>query len=738
MPKILKIGAKGMAILIIVVILLQGILGAPAANADTPTYYRIRNLWNNKYLFESGNQVKYGDLSTDGKAMQWEIISIDEKNSLIRNRESGEYINIENNLGYLECSDIADTLASTKWKLEEAKYGQFCIGSAKNSKMYFHIENTKGYAEYGIIFPDWASAKWILEKVVNYNTLPTTINIADTTATKTLTGERGATTPWVTYEAESGTKGSGATLLKGSIAIGTPSGEASGRKAVMLNAKGEYVEWKVSKPANALVLRLSIPDAPGGGGKDYSVSIYKNGKHLQDLKVTSKYAWLYGNEAKPTNNPKNSTPRRIYDESQTLLKGDFVKGDIIRIQKDSGDRATYYNIDFIELEIAVPTQRPEASLSITEYGAIGTDTKDDTVAIEKCIVAAKEQGKIVWIPKGTFYQSHRIKAEKVTIKGSGVWYSTLYGHTSSNSMEGTGFEVTGDNTKFYDFMVKGEATIRGTGGNGFSGIFGIGSELHNIWVEHTNCGTWEGVDHSENMGTNLLFEGCRFRNTFADGINLCNGTQNSIISNCNTRNTGDDGIAIWSEGQYTFRSSYNNIIENCTVQLPWRAAGIAIYGGNSNIVQNNNITDTMTYPGLTISSGFSAKAFSGTTIIRNNDIIRCGGTFWNGQQYGAIWIQACDSDIDGDISFTGNDIYDASYSAVSIQCEGKKNIGGTITFDDLDIKGTGTYGIYIRANSRGTIKISNIRMSKIGKTPALLNASNSTFKVNKSSGNTGW
>ncbi|MDF2539512.1 MAG: coagulation factor 5/8 type domain protein, partial [Herbinix sp.] len=624
------------------------------------------------------------------------------------------------------------------WRIEAADSGLSRIGSIISDRMYFHLEQSKGYTEYGVIYPVWNSAKWSIEKVVVYDEKRIPLIFADDTPTESLTTKRGAAVPWTTYEAEDGSTANSTVLLEGSIKIGTPSGEASGRKAVELYQKDDYVEWKIIKPANALVIRLSVPDAEDGGGGDYTLSIYKNGKHLQDLPVTSKYAWLYGNEDQPTNNPADGAPRRIYDESRTLLTESLAVGDVIRLQKDDADTAKFYHIDFIELEQVTPINQPENSYSITDFGADGTDTKDDTTAIQNCITAAKAQGKTVWIPEGTFYQSRKLTVENITIQGSGVWYSVLFGYTSGNSMEGTGFDVSGDNTKFYNFSVIGEATIRGTGGNGFDGIFGIGSELHNIWVEHTNCGVWEGKDYSVNMGTKLVFEGCRFRNTFADGINLCNGTQNSVIRNCNTRNTGDDGIAIWSEGQFTLRSSYNNIIENCTAQLPWRAAGIAIYGGDSNIVQNNVVTDTMTYPGLTISSGFKAKPFTGATLIRYNDLIRCGGTFWKEQQFGAIWIQAGDTDITGDIKFLGNDIYDASYSAIHIQCERGRIIGGNIIFDDLDIKGTGTFGIFVKGNSTGAATFRNTGMSNIGSMDAVFNNAKNTFEIKKDNGNSGW
>jgi hypothetical protein len=41
----------------------------------------------------------------------------------------------------------------------------------------------------------------------------------------------------------------------------------------------------------------------------------------------------------------------------------------------------------------------------------------------------------------------------------------------------------------------------------------------------------------------ITFRDWRIRNTFADGINLCNGVSNSQIVNCTARNNGDDAFA---------------------------------------------------------------------------------------------------------------------------------------------------------------------------------------------------
>ncbi|MDF2539098.1 MAG: hypothetical protein K0S76_2119, partial [Herbinix sp.] len=97
----------------------------PETTSDdtNPAYYRIRNLWKNQYLYEDGDQVKYGVLAMDDKSMQWEIITLEDNISQIRNRDSGEYINLENKLGYIECTNNEASLDSTKWRIEAADSG---------------------------------------------------------------------------------------------------------------------------------------------------------------------------------------------------------------------------------------------------------------------------------------------------------------------------------------------------------------------------------------------------------------------------------------------------------------------------------------------------------------------------------------------------------------------------------------------------------------------------------------
>jgi polygalacturonase len=83
-------------------------------------------------------------------------------------------------------------------------------------------------------------------------------------------------------------------------------------------------------------------------------------------------------------------------------------GDVLKIQKGNGD-ALEYGVDFVEIE-PVPTAKAALanSLSVTDYGANGSDQADDLAAFDACIAAAKAQGKNVYIPSGKFYISAKL------------------------------------------------------------------------------------------------------------------------------------------------------------------------------------------------------------------------------------------------------------------------------------------------------------------------------------------
>jgi len=342
------------------------------------------------------------------------------------------------------------------------------------------------------------------------------------------------------------------------------------------------------------------------------------------LPVTSKYSWLYGNYPF-SNNPTAGFARNFFDEvrvSGLVLNA----GTTVRLQRDSTDTATFYDIDLIDTEnVPAALSQPANSLSVTNYGAIGDGATDCTVFFQNCINAANAQSKSVWIPSGNYLITGTINlASNTRMSGAGMWYSKLTGSPSlyTTPSRRVNLNGAGSNIKLSDFAIVGCLNYRNDseGNDGLGGSFGTGSSISRIWVEHTKAAAW--IFNS----SGLVVDSCRFRNTLADGINVNYAMQGTIVTNCTARGTGDDCFAIWpapSTGNY---APGNNVITHCTGLVPFLANGGAIYGGANNRIEDSLFADLPYGSGILFSTTFPVSyGFSGTNVAQRCDIIRCGG-----------------------------------------------------------------------------------------------------------------
>ncbi|MGC9476734.1 CARDB domain-containing protein [Streptomyces sp. WG4] len=580
---------------------------------------------------------------------------------------------------------------------------------------------------------------------------------------------RGAAVPYTEYEAENG-RYEGTLLTTdakrtfGHTNFGT---ESSGRKSVRLDSTGQYVEFTSTGPTNSIVVRNSIPDAPGGGGAEATISLYADGEFVRKLTLSSKHNWLYGNTDDPeglTNRPGGDA-RRLFDESHALLDRTFPQGTEFRLQRDAGDTAAFYVIDLIDLEqVAPPKTKPDNCVSITEYGAVPGDGLDDTDAIQRA-VTADQNGDIpcVWIPAGQWRQEQKILTDDpqnrgqfnqvgirdVTIRGAGMWHSQLHTLTPPHEAGGInhphegnfGFDID-HNTQISDLAIFGSGTIRGGDGNheggvGLNGRFGKDTEISNVWIEHANVGVWAGRDYSNipelwGPGDGLEFTGMRIRNTYADGINFANGTRNSTVHNSSFRNTGDDSLAVWAS-KYVKDTSvdvgHDNHFRNNTIQLPWRANGIAIYGGYGNTVENNVVSDTMNYPGIMLATDHDPLPFSGQTLIAGNALHRTGGAFWGeAQEFGAITLFAQGHDIPG-VTIRDTEILDSTYDGIQFKTGGGAMPDVKISNVRIDKSNNGS-GILAMGGARGSATLTDVTITNSAEDDIRVEPG-SQFKINQ-------
>ncbi|MEV6116097.1 discoidin domain-containing protein [Streptomyces sp. NPDC052109] len=510
------------------------------------------------------------------------------------------------------------------------------------------------------------NGKYTVHTVVAVDPNELSVKQANNTSDTSLFVGRGANMPYDVYQGEDGQIGGGAAVVGPNRTIGDLAGEASGRKAVTLNTTGSYVQWTTRASTNTLVTRFSIPDAPGGGGDTATLNVYVDGTFLQTITLNSKYAWLYGAETGPGNNPSAGSPRHIYDEAHVMLDRTVPQGSVIKLQKDSSN-TSQYAIDYINTEQVAPVANPDPNAYLTPAGFGQQD-------VQKALDTVRQDttGKLVgvYLPAGQYQTTGKfnVYGKAVKVVGAGPWYTQFNSPaTSENSDVGWSVQSSADGSSFQGFGWFGNYTSRIDGPGKVFDLTDVSDiTVDDVWIEHQVCAIW-GTHVNGLKATNM-----RIRDTFADGINLTNGSQNNLVSNDEARSTGDDSFALFAAQDHNSSDLTNNTFQNLTALTPWRAAGVAVYGGENNTLQNLYVADTLTYSGITISSlnfGYPFQGF-GTqpTTVQNVSLVRDGGHFWGGQVFPAIWLFSATQPFQG-IRVNDTDIVDPTYAGIMFQTD---------------------------------------------------------------------
>ncbi|MBX7269945.1 discoidin domain-containing protein [Micromonospora sp. Llam7] len=560
---------------------------------------------------------------------------------------------------------------------------------------------------------------------------------------------RGATVPFIEHEAESAAHNG--TRIGPDRRYGTLPSEASGREAVTLDAVGEYVEFTLTAPANAVTFRYSIPDNAAGTGRDASIDLRANGTLVKAVPVTSKYGWYYGGYPF-NNNPGDTNPHHFYDETRTLFGTTYPAGAKIRLQVSSTAQSPTFTIDLADFElVAAPIAKPANVLDVvTDFGADPTGVTDSTGRFQAAVDAGRAQGRAVWIPPGTFTLWDHVVVDGVTLRGAGPWHSVLGGRHPTDRKRAAGIygkyvngggyrggirphEAGGPsrNVLLRDFAIIGDIRER-IDDDQVNAIGGAMSDsvVDNVWMQHTKVGAW-----MDGPMDNFTIRNSRILDQTADGVNFHWGVTNSTVTNTFVRNTGDDALAMWAD---TVPNVGNSFTHN-TIGVTLLANHLVTYGGRDIRITDNVTADSVTNGGgIHVANRYTGvngpTTVAGTITVARNTLIRNGNSDYNWQfGVGAIWFSALNEPIQGaSIVVSDTDILDSSYAALH-WIEGATS---GISFTNVRIDGAGTYALQVQAPSQ--VSFTNVRATGIAQTNPIHNCVGSGFQITQGAGNSGW
>ncbi len=498
-------------------------------------------------------------------------------------------------------------------------------------------------------------------------------------------GQRGYyDAPYIRYEAESGLAGSTATILPKSYKQSDLQSEASDQQCVLLTGTAPILTWQMQEPADGLVLRYSVPN-----GTSATVGVYAGQSLLTVLTLTSTWSWeSLWNNGNPNNvGIVNLNPKMRFDEVRYKLPS-LASGTIQLVQLSG-----VITVDFIEME-AVPAL---VTLPATAVAYSGNGSTLQTFI-------NSHGGQTIYLPPGVYNVNSSLYfgVANTALVGAGMWYSQI-NFTSTTQYNG-GLTANASNISYSNLYLTTNATSRSNSYKAINGVYTSGSLITNIWAEHFECGAWIA---QYNSGGPAIADGftlahCRFRNNYADGINLCKGTSNTIVEHCNFRNNGDDDQAIWCANGL---ECINNTFRYTTSENCWRASGVAFYGGKNNKAYNLIIKDNLE-SGIRLSNNFSGVGFNASGLNELHDITIIGSGTQNdlyNQRVGAIDI-FCSSNAGTqvkNIKMSNIDIIDSKCDALLIQKKAGDGIYNLV-FENITINGTGKEYPFNNANSSST------------------------------------
>ncbi len=476
------------------------------------------------------------------------------------------------------------------------------------------------------------------------------------------------------YEADSALLNNGAVKTAKSFSQKELQSEASNQVSVAMNSEDASLGFIINEEADGLVIRYSVPDSSSA-----VLAIYKGSNFIANITLTCNWSWEYlWSNGDPNNvGISNKIPRMRFDEVRYKLPSKLNMNDTLNFVRVNGNIL----LDFIELEL-VP-DAITAPVNAAVYAGNGSDLQT---------FINSNGGKTIFLPANIYSVNSELYfgVANSKLQGAGMWYTQI-NFTSHNLGQG-GIRANTTGTSLSDLYLTTNHASRTNGYKAINGVFSSNSIIENVWAEHFVCGAWIAQYNigGPSFADGFSLKNCRFRNNYADGINLCKGTSNAIVEHCNFRNNGDDDQAIWSANGL---ECINNTFRFNTSEHCWRAAGVAIYGGKNNKAHNLLIKDNLEV-GLRINNNFPGVGFNDLGLHEFYDIsiIACG-TFNDLYHNPVAAIDIfCNNNSAGtqvkNCKFSNINILDSKNDAISFYKVGGDGIYNFV-FENIDVKGTG-------------------------------------------------
>lgn len=257
----------------------------------------------------------------------------------------------------------------------------------------------------------------------------------------------------------------------------------------------------------------------------------------------------------------------------------------------------------------------DEAINIVDYGARPEKNFDSTEAITKALAAAKEAGRVVYIPEGT-WEYRKLTIDSVRLKGAGSDKTTLFAPDPKKQM----IVLKGDKPAIENIRVSTVPTRRDSENDAVQANDADGFEISHIEIDGANAAGIMIYAKNGRVTNNLV------RNTKSDSIHVSNHSSDIYIAGNVVRNSGDDCIAVVSY-QVQKEMCRNIMIENNDVADQYWGRGITVVGGENVTIRNNRVANT-SGAGIYIASESSYQTFGvDNVLVQGNTVVNCPGLY---------------------------------------------------------------------------------------------------------------
>jgi hypothetical protein len=144
---------------------------AASFKATTPIgdVYTIKNRRDGTYMYDGGEQVKYGS-TVSGDAYKWYVIDLGNSKREFQNVATGDFINNQGQQAWAQCTAKTAGSTSSQWTITDmqdkgsGQAGYYRLNNVGNTGNYLNTESAQGYVQQSS-YLDWWSGEWDMNKV---------------------------------------------------------------------------------------------------------------------------------------------------------------------------------------------------------------------------------------------------------------------------------------------------------------------------------------------------------------------------------------------------------------------------------------------------------------------------------------------------------------------------------------------------------------------------------------------